>query len=63
LSDNLSEAQLRYLRRVADQMRARGTVRIEIDLKDGGVGSYREVRTLRPADLDESDGEDYARAS
>ena len=63
MSDNLSEAQLRYLRRVADQMRARGAVRIEIDLKDGGVGSYREARTLRPVDLDESDGEDYARAS
>lgn len=59
----LSEGQLRYLRRIADQMRARWTGRIEIDLTQGGVGGFTEVRRLRPTDLEPSDGETFDRAS
>jgi hypothetical protein len=59
----LTEAQLRYLKRIADQMRNQWTGRIEIDLSQGGVGGFCEVRRLKSTDLEESDGNDYQRAS
>lgn len=51
----LSEGQLRYLKRIADQMRGGYTGRIEMDMRNGGVGDYREIRSLKPADLSPSD--------
>lgn len=58
----LPEASLRVLKRIADQMRAGYTGRIELDMKDGGVAGFREVRSLRPADMGQSDEQvlDYA---
>lgn len=53
---DLPEASLRVLRRIADQMREGFTGRIEIDLSQGGVGDFREVRRWKPADLEESEG-------
>ena len=50
--NELSDPSLRVLHRLADQMRDGFTGRIEIDLKDGGVAGYREVRTIRPSDMD-----------
>jgi hypothetical protein len=55
LRDPLPEASLRVLRHIADQMRAGYTGRLEIDLKDGGVAGFREIRSMRPADMPESD--------
>lgn len=52
---SLSEAQLRYLRRVADQMMECACTEITIKLQDGGVRDYRESRGLKPTDLEESD--------
>lgn len=55
VKNDLPESSLRVLRRIADQMRSGSTGRIEIDLKDGGIAGYREVRSMRPADMLESD--------
>lgn len=51
----LPESSLRVLKRIADQMRDGFTGRVELDLNQGGVRDFREVRSWRPADLEESD--------
>jgi hypothetical protein len=48
----LPEASMRVLQRIADQMRSRFTGKLEIDLNQGGVGSFREIRSWRLADLE-----------
>lgn len=52
---DFTEAQLRYLKRVAMQMRAKSTGEIHIVLYEGGVREYHEGRKVRPQDLEESD--------
>lgn len=52
---DLSEGALRYLCRIADQMREGATGEIVILLHEGGVRDYRESRSIRATDLDESD--------
>jgi hypothetical protein len=53
----LTEAQLRYLRRIAHKMLAASTGEITITLHQGGVRAYKESQSLTPLDLEESDGE------
>lgn len=51
----LPEASLRVLKRIADQMREGYTGRLELDMNQGGLTSFREIRSIRPADMDASD--------
>lgn len=60
---DLNEAQRRYLRRIAEQMRGGYTGRIEMDMKNGGIGDYREIRSLKPVDLEGGDIDELLRAS
>jgi hypothetical protein len=52
----LSEASLRVLRRIADEMCAGYTGRIEIDMRDGGVAGYREIRSIHPSQMESGEG-------
>lgn len=54
--NEFTESQLRYLRRIASLMTKGETGEIVVKLRQGGVIDYRESRTLKPVDLDESDG-------
>ena len=55
----LPEGSLRILARIAQYMRDHETVRIELDLHDGGVRDCREIRKLRPVDLERSNGDPF----
>ena len=47
----LSEQQLRTLGAIAVLMRKGATVKIEIDLHEGGIRNYTESRRLTAADM------------
>jgi hypothetical protein len=51
----LSEGALRYLCRIAEQMRQGATGEIVIVLHEGGVRDFRESRSVRANELEESD--------
>lgn len=53
----LDENSLRVLRRIADDMRSGFTGRVELDLKDGGVAGFREIRSVHPSQMREADEE------
>ena len=55
---NLSEQCLRVLGNIAVMMRAGATVKIEIDLHEGGIRNYTESRRLSASDMVATDNLD-----
>lgn len=49
---NLNEAQLRYLSRIARQMRDRASSEIRLVLESGGVRDYTETSRIQAKDLE-----------
>ena len=52
----LPDSAERALRRIVELALAKATVRVEIELHEGGVRSFSESRSFRTADLPEGGG-------
>ena len=53
---DLTEAQFRYLCRIADQMRDQACCEVSLTLHHGGVRAYSESRRFDATNLPEADG-------